>query len=62
MFGNEGIVFAFQLGKPLLQITLLRRFALDVIILDMLGDILVGLLIAINSGSVLFAEVLLCER
>lgn len=52
MFRHKGIVITFQFDEPLLQIAPLGCFAVNIIRLYMLLDILVSLLIDVNSGSV----------
>ena len=55
MLRHQSIVFLFQLGGFRLQITQLRRFSLDVVNLNMLGNILVGFFKSIDSGSIFLA-------
>ena len=61
MFGDEGIILAFQLYEPLLQLAPLGGFTVYKMVLDMLLDVLVGFFISVNGSSIFLAETLLCK-
>ena len=61
MFWDKRIVFVFQFDEPLFQFTSLGCFAVNIISLDMLLDILISFFITVDSGSIFLVKILLCE-